>query len=84
MQRRPSPLQYRRPAFQHFISARGDPARVRVAGTVGAMPIPWCWLPSCFSTFMPVQEMPYPPGSPNGFTLPFVPAVASPTISPSL
>ena len=30
---------------------------VRDAGTVGKMPIPWCCEPSCFRTFMPVQEM---------------------------
>src|SRR5450755_830018 len=60
------------------------PACVRLTGTVGRIPTPWCWLPSCFSTFMPVHVITYPPGKMNGLTSPLVPAVASPRISPSL
>src|SRR5262245_5839487 len=60
------------------------PAAVGSTAIVGAMPTPWCGLPSCLSTFMPVHQTSIPPGSVNGLTFPFVPAVVEPTISASL
>ena len=33
-----------------------SPAAVGSTGTVGRMPTPWCWLPSCFKTRMPVHD----------------------------